>query len=275
MSEDVKSLVNHADAGGPVAAPATPAAVKMVGAVTSAVKILRYLSKVREPLGVTRIAKDTRINPSTCFNILRTLAAEDLIQFNVINKTYTISLGIMDIAQGATAIGSEIESVRPQMLHIARTHGLTMTLWQPIGHNRKVLILSALTHNAIRIQMAIGQRLPMLIGATGRCFAAFSGFTLEEERRRFEVVRWDRPISFEEFHAQVEETARRGWAIDEGHFAEGTVSLAVPILDDGGRAVLAATATMFSGQFEAEKAEQIIRDMQELARRLKRIAPGS
>src|SRR5690606_26368654 len=49
---------------------------KVVGAVAGAIKILRYLADSRVPLGVSRIAKDTKLNTSTSFNILRTLAME-------------------------------------------------------------------------------------------------------------------------------------------------------------------------------------------------------
>jgi DNA-binding IclR family transcriptional regulator len=247
---------------------------KVVGAVVGAIKILRYLSNASEPVGVTRIAKDTKLNTSTCFNILRTLASEDLVFFDPLSKTYTVSLGIMDLAKGATALAGDISSVRPLMERIARDHGVTVTLWQPIANNRKVLIMSALTRSAMRIQMAVGQRLPMFIGATGRVFAAFSAVAENEMRRRFAEIRWDRPLSFEEFAAQVQEAARQGWAVDNGYFADGTVSVAVPILNDAGVAVMAVTATMFAGQYDEGRAAAIVDELRDFSTRVKRIVAG-
>ncbi|MGF7162844.1 DNA-binding IclR family transcriptional regulator [Rhodoligotrophos appendicifer] len=250
---------------------ASPAA-KVVGAVSSAVKILRYLSRSPDPVGVTRIAKDLKLNPSTCFNILRTLAGDDFVAFDPAAKTYVISWGVMDLARGATALRGDISSVQPVMERIALDHGVTVTLWQPISQNRKVLILSAHTRNAMRIQMSVGQRLPILIGATGRVMAAFSTLSRADIRKRFDEIRWDRPISFEDFLQQVRETAEQGWSIDDGNFAAGTVSVAVPILNDAGTATMAVTATMFAGQYDKERAASVVADLQEFALRCKHLA---
>jgi len=248
---------------------------KVVGAVANSIMILRYLSNAREPAGVTRIAKETKLNASTCFNILKTLTVEDFVSFDPLTKTYAISFGVLDVAWGATALGNDINTIRPLMDKIARDNGVTLTLWQPIGGNRMVLILSALTQSAIRIQMAVGQRLPKLVGAAGRCFAAFSELSEKELERRFEAMRWNRPFSFSEFREQVRETAEQGWALDEGYFATGTVSISVPILDDSGIAVMAATATIFANQLEPGQVEVIVRDLNQLSRRIKQIVVGT
>jgi DNA-binding IclR family transcriptional regulator len=234
---------------------------KLVGAVDSAMKILRYLSTTREPQRVSHIAKDTDLNTSTTFNILRTLMLHDVVQFEPLSKTYTLSLGILDIAQGAMAIGGDIGTVRPAMERIAQDHGVTVTLWQPMGRDRKILIMTAQPRNAMRIQMAVGQRLPLLIGSTGRVFAAFSSMETSEIRQQFKAIRWNGPISFEEFMAQVADSREKGWAMDAGNFAQGTVLVSTPVLNDEGKAVLAVTANMFAGQYDPAKAEGIIRDL--------------
>jgi DNA-binding IclR family transcriptional regulator len=247
---------------------------KVVGAVAGAIKILRYLADSRVPVGVSRIAKDTRLNTSTSFNILRTLAMEDFVHFDPISKTYSLSLGIMEIAKGATALGGDIGSLRPAMERMAHDHGVTITLWQPVSEERKVLILSALTRNAMRIQMQVGQRLPILMGATGRVFGAFSDQSRAVLKRRFNEIRWDRPPSFEQFLAQVKETRDKGYAVDDGNFAMGTVSMAVPIFDRAGKPIMAVTATMFTGQYRQERVDEIIGDLQQFAVHAGRIATG-
>ncbi|MBX3529000.1 MAG: IclR family transcriptional regulator [Rhizobiaceae bacterium] len=244
---------------------------KLVGAVTGAVKILRYLAAATEPMGVSRIAKDTKINTSTCFNILRTLAVEDLVTFEPSSKTYSISLGIMELARGATALGGDLSTVRPLMERIANARNVTLTLWQPVSSSRKVLVYSAVARSAMRIQMTVGQRLPLFIGATGRLFAAFTDITEDDLEARFREINWNVPLTFAEFKRQVRETRSKGWARDDGNFAAGTVSLAVPILDRDGTAVMAVTATMFSGQFSDARVPEIVDDLSEFAGRVARI----
>lgn len=247
---------------------------KMVGAVAAAIKILRYMAAAREPLGVSRIAKETGLNTSTTFNILRTLMLYDFVQFDQLSKTYMLSLGILEIAQAAMAIGGDIGIVRPAMERIAQEHGVTVTLWQPVGKDRKILIMAAQPRNSMRIQMAVGQRLPLLIGSTGRIFAAFSDMPEEEIRRQFDAIRWNGPLTFAEFMEQVNETREQGWAIDAGNFAQGTVLLSTPVKDAEGHAALAVTANMFTGQYDPERAKDIVRDLQAFSVRAARALPG-
>ena len=247
---------------------------KVVGAVAGAIKILRYLSDAQQPVGVSRIAKDTSLNTSTTFNILRTLALNDIVNFDPFSKSYSLSLGIMEIAKGATALGGDIGAARPMMERIAHERGLTLTLWQPVSNNRKVLIMSALNRGAMRIQMTVGQRLPIYIGATGRVFAAFGPSSDAELKARFSEIRWGQPLSFDQFMDQVRDTREKGWAMDDGNFAVGTVSLAAPVLDRNGSAVMAVTATMFTGQYTREHAADIIADLQEFGEQVSRIVAG-
>ena len=48
-----------------------------VGSVVQALAILRHLSEASKPLGVTAVARALGISPSSCFNLLKTLVAED------------------------------------------------------------------------------------------------------------------------------------------------------------------------------------------------------
>ena len=69
---------------------ATSPPEKLVGALSSGLKILRYLASSSTPIGVTRIAKDLELNASTCFNLLKTLVHERLVTFDESTKTYSM-----------------------------------------------------------------------------------------------------------------------------------------------------------------------------------------
>src|SRR3546814_20372283 len=69
----------------------------VVGAVVNAAAILRHLGASEEPQGVTAIALALSLSASSCFNILRTLAAEDRGEFDSRRKLYSLGLGIYDI----------------------------------------------------------------------------------------------------------------------------------------------------------------------------------
>ena len=73
---------------------------KLVGALVNGLAVLRYLQKARAGVRVTQVARDLGLNPSTCFNLLRTLVHEGLAGFDPISKTYVISIGVVSLAQG-------------------------------------------------------------------------------------------------------------------------------------------------------------------------------
>ena len=88
-------------------------------------------------------------------------------------------------------------------------------------------------------------------------------------------MRWKRPLNYSEFYDQVQKTAVEGWSLDEGYFATGTISIAVPVLDNDDIAIMAATATMFADQHKKEKIDIIVQDLNNLSRRIKQILIGT
>ncbi|WP_455186299.1 IclR family transcriptional regulator [Azospirillum palustre] len=254
--------------GGVDAETVADAAGKPVGAVLNCIRILKLLSHAAAPVSLTHIVQELGMNTSTGFNILRTLVQEDYVRFDPQTKVYAIGLGVMDLVRGAATVASDINLVRPLMERVARDHGVTVTLWRRISADRMMLVLEALGTGNMRIKMDVGQRLPLTIGAAGRAMVPHAGLTDAELRRQFAALRWDRPLSFEVFMAEVEETARRGWALDNGNYALGTASVAVPILNPQGGPLMACTATMFLSQFDEARAERIAGALGEVARAL-------
>jgi DNA-binding IclR family transcriptional regulator len=112
------------------------------------------------------------------------------------------------------------------------------------------------------IKMELGQRLPLLVGAAGRLMAAYSNLPEDELSDQFKQIRLERRPAFRDFMADVRRSRERGWSIDDGQFAVGTASIAVPVLDDKGEAAFAFTATMFAAHFSMERAEVLATELQ-------------
>lgn len=241
-----------------------------VPAVAAAIRILHHLAAAETPQAVTSLARALGLNTSTCFNILRTLAQGELVRFDAERKTYALDLGLVDLARAAFGRGGDLAQVQPMLRQLALRHGLTATLWQPVGLDRMVLSMVAEGDGVVRIRMSVGQRLPVLIGAMGRVAAAFGGMGEDELRRHFEALRWQRPFPFAAFLEQVGETRRRGWALDEGDYLIGVTSLSAPISLAGGPGVAVTSATMFGGQHGPAALEAIGMELCALARDISR-----
>ncbi len=244
----------------------TPPPEKLVGALSSGLKVLRYIASSSTPLGVTRIAKDLGLNASTCFNLLKTLVHERLVTFDESTKTYSMGLGLVELARGSLEKASYVRMMRPHLQELAERHNITTTLWQLARDERVVLVDLAESGSALRVHMSIGQRLPMYIAALGRCMAAHSGLTAMEIRRKVSELRWEDGPSFETYMHEVEEVRQNGYAVDHGNYVKGVITVSSPILDFQTRPLMAVSAVGFSTQFSERSLQALCEDLRERCR---------
>ncbi len=255
-----------------------PAPATIVKPVDNAIRILRHLALTGgKPSTVTLIARELKINPSTCFNILRTLVWNGMLEFDRNTKTYTLGLGAVDLANRAllkSGGGNFLNIMQPAMEQAATEYGVTITIWRRIGEDRLMLVHAVDSGAAVRLHVRLSQRLPLLIGASGRVMAAFGGVDEAEIRRRFPLLRWARPIDVEDYLAQVEKVRERGWAIDEGNHVAGTTSVAAPIFNVTGTIRAALVGTMLTGQHDKKATQKIAAEVVRLAEAFTRGDPG-
>jgi DNA-binding IclR family transcriptional regulator len=227
---------------------AKAAGAVLVKPVTNAIRILRHLSLVGTPERSVDIARQLAINPSTCFNILRTLVAEDVVDFNPLSKRYSAGIGLARLVEQLVSQGQRVQLAKPLLQDFAARQRVTVTLWRRLGPDRIVIVSSAASPADVRIDMAEGQRLPILMGASGRLFATEVDLQDPTVRASFDQVRWARPMPFEAYREEVELSRQRGWAVDDGHFSVGILSVAAPVPSPTGAIEFTVSAVMFRGQ---------------------------
>ena len=245
--------------------------IVIVKPAANTIRILRYLSEAGGSARAIAIARHLSINASTCFNILRTLVLEEVVDFDPLSKTYSTGLGLSRLVGSLLTEGQRLQATVPLMRDLAAQFNVTVSLWKRLGEDRIVLVRCVPSPSDVRIEMAEGQRLPILMGATGRIMAGHSGFDKKALRSMFKTLRWQRPLSFEDYVAQVSEARGRGWAIDEGFYASGMRSCAVPIRDNMGDVIFSLSTAMFLGQHNDKTLERLGQAMIELAPKLSRI----
>lgn len=226
-----------------------------VGSVVSALAILRHLAS-SEPLGVNALARALGLNPSSCFNILKTLVDEGFVDFDLDTKTYRLGAapGRLFGAQSATA--SWMRWMRDALGQLAQDFSITCGLWEVRG-DRLVLVEIAESSGATRIHMTLGQRLPRHIGAMGRCLAARDGLTLEAVSEIIPRLRWQSQPAPERFFEDMRLAARRGWSVDEGNYFRGVTTVAAPLGVGRESARYCLSSTLFSGQYDSGDVSRI------------------
>jgi DNA-binding IclR family transcriptional regulator len=228
--------------------PARRQAAGAVKPVASAIRILRFLSRTGMPARAIQVARELQLNNSTCFNILRTLTSEGVIEFNAQTKSYSVGLGLVKLVDNSLADGKRISAAKPILHETAERFGVTATLWRRIVPDRIVLVAVEHSRSDLRIHMREGQRLPMLMGASGRLATANAGMSKADAQEVFGGLRWARPISFEAYWREVRLAEKRGWAVDDGYFSQGILSVAAPVFNHDGHLEYSVSAVMFRGQ---------------------------
>jgi len=223
-----------------------------VGSVASAVRILDLLAESHSPLRLKDIAAPLGINTSTCLNILRTLAASGMVAHDASTKTYAPGLGLVALARSALSRNERVRIGEPLLRDVAQRYGVTAMLWQRTGRDKMILLSVATGEDTWRIQGQVGSRSPILQGSMGRLMINRAGFSPAEQRAEFDALKWDRPISFEQFIEQAEQATERGWASDEGYFNRSMISISAPVIDRAGNCDAVITAAMFAGQHDAK-----------------------
>lgn len=254
--------------------PSSSAPEKLVGALVNGLSVLRFLAATGSAAGVTRIARELELNSSTCFNLLKTLVHEGLVTFDEETKTYTIGLGLVELAKGSLRHASYVRMLHPQLQELADTYRITATLWQKSSRERVTLVDLADNSAAVRVHMSVGQRLPLYIAALGRCMAAYSDLDEQQLRERVVALRWEEAPSFVQYYAEVQQVRDRGYAIDNGNYVKGVTTVSAPILDVNDQAIMAISAVGFSAQLNRAVIRQLGEELRSRTEKISRALSG-
>ena len=229
---------------------------KFVPAVENAIKLLRRIAMASEPEGVAAMARATGLNGSTTFNILKTLANEGFVVFDEKDKTYRIGMGVLEIV-GSILGANPNDLIRPLLHSLATEHSVLIALWQITESNRIVLIDSVAPTKTVHAKLETGSRLPAMIGAVGRCYAALTGVTQSEAKVAYDLLKWQSPPGFENYWQDIELARQTGIAYDFGNLFIGLNISAAVASDAAGKPRLGLSAISIAGQTSAKAMQDI------------------
>jgi IclR family transcriptional regulator, acetate operon repressor len=241
-----------------------------VSSVVQAMAILRHLGSLSGGAGVTDIARATGINPSSCFNVLRTLLLGEMVGFDPATKHYTLGSGAVALARRALGRDALVRLARAPMAALAERHDVAVGLWRVTERDRLILIELAESAAATRIHMMVGQRQPAAAGAAGRAVLAARDIGSDGIVAAYAGVRWRHAPGEAAFVAQVQDARTRGWAEDHGNINHGIATVAAPVTSRTGEVRFVLSASTFSGSESEEGLAAIGAVLRDLADQLTR-----
>jgi DNA-binding IclR family transcriptional regulator len=234
-------------------------------AVTRALSTLRLLASSPEPLGVSEIARALAIGKSSVHGILQTLLSEGAVE-EVEGKKYRLGSLMEDLARSWRSGRSLAEICGPYLVGLSEETGWTTIVAEP-EHDKLRIEGVREVGGSFRVGAAPGMRVPLLAGATGKVYLAWSGVRVPDELPAFTALSITDPRVMAR---EVEQVRGAGVALDRGEYLQGVASAAAPVFGSDQQLVAILYAVGFTDQASGGKLERIGFKVRQAALRISR-----
>ena len=218
-----------------------------VPAVLHTVAILQYLRTTgNRPTSMMEIARALGMNNSTCFNILRTLAHERLLDYDPDSRRYTLGNGLVELAtmvddHGTLLTASEMYAGRVA----AELHECCLVV-RKATDDSFLVVAKAEGSGSLRLTASVGDRLPPYGAVLSKAYFAWCD-DLEVTRMLNAhglPARTESSITaYADFKRELERTRQRGYSTSVGEYYNEYNSVGVPVLNTEGRPMLVLVVT--------------------------------
>lgn len=240
--------------------------IRPVPAVSRAIAILRLLGKMRTPMGVNAIAQSLKLVPSTCLHILRALTEEKLVSFDRVTKHYRLGAGMLTLARSAIEANAFPLLVQPALDQLSTQWGVT-AIGVDVGDPDQMVVVALSRSNIpFRLHVDVGSVFPSLLSATGRLVAAFGGQSEAEIKKRFQKLRWDKPLDFKVWNKEVVFAQKNQYSMDRNTYIAGVTIVAVPVLTPTGKISHTIVCASLMDALNKKQLTQLVGEMQVQAR---------
>lgn len=227
---------------------------KPVGAVISAMAVLRAIHAAPNPLNASDVARAAGLYRGTAYNILQTLLNEGVLGYDAATKTYHLSTQIFEMAHGVLRKSGLLDIVRPELFALAESCGVTVFLAK-VAKDYELMVLD-FVGGGFRTDsyFSVGRRSPPFSGAPGVVMAAFSSLDVDYIKERYHLTEWFRRPPFEEFVKRMEVAKSDGYSVDRGNRRSGLTQIAVPVFSNAtGNLTLMITCIDYKNSFTDKK----------------------
>ena len=218
--------------------PAAPArsepAATAVPAVEQACRVLLALSREDgRPRNLTEICRRVGIHPSKGHNILKTLAGFGLVHRHPRRRTYSLGLGLAELGRRA-GLGLDYAALAGAPLAaLADEDGLVAFLGLVSG-GQLYVVHKEENARGFRLDIQVGRRFPVSLGAHGLAIAAHLGPADARESEASASAAGGRALA---------RCRRLGYALDAGRVQAGVGAAGAPVFDAGGEVIGAVVVT--------------------------------
>ncbi|MFF2028859.1 IclR family transcriptional regulator [Arthrobacter sp. NPDC058192] len=229
-----------------------------VRSVERVAALLELLSQRKSPMRMIEIAQALDLPKSTTHGLLQTLQAKEFVVRDA-SQRYRLSLRLFSLAATALELVDLPELARPAMEELSGRTGGTCNLAVLDGHD--VLYIEKVENrdSLVRLVTHVGTRIPAHVTSLGKVLI---GALPEADREQwlaehvFERMTGHTITDADAFRKDLQEQARRGYALDNQELHSAITGFAAPVRDHTGKVVAALSlAYLGSSKNTAEQRE--------------------
>lgn len=220
--------------------------------VVKALSLLDHFDAETPEFGLAELARASRFDKATTRRLLVALASMGFLEQDALTRRYRLGATLVRLARIREALFPMIELARPIADALSRGSGETVHVSQIAGD---VLSSNYVCESLqpIRVRVSVGMKLPFSCTASGLAFLSVAPEAFRATVSKGPLLRRtaNSPANAGQLRKRVEETQKRGYAINNQGFDKGVVSVAAPILGANGSPVGAISITSPAGRADA------------------------
>jgi DNA-binding IclR family transcriptional regulator len=235
--------------------------------------LLEVLSNAPGPLMLRDLAAAAGMSAAKAHRYLVSFQRLQLVVQDAGSTRYdlgpaALKLGLASLSR-LDAVKLARERIGALMEHIG--HTLALAVW---GNHGPTIVHWEESPQAVTVNLRLGDVMPLLSSATGRCFAAYlskdaiTPLLKDEIGKAQKQRRSDVPASLPEARALLDEVRRRGAARVVDTLLPGIVAFCAPVFDSDGHIALGLVALGPAGTFDPEWDGEIDRPLRAAANQL-------
>jgi len=236
--------------------------------------LLDVLSRSRGPLMLRDLAAAAGMSAAKAH---RYLVSFQRLQLVVQDTGTRYDLGPAALKLGLASL-SRLDAVKLARARVADLmedigHTLALAVW---GNHGPTIVHWEESPQAVTVNLRLGDVMPLLSSATGRCFAAYlskdaiTPLLKDELARAQKQGRRDVPATLADARAMLEEVRKRGAARVVDTLLPGIVGFCAPVFDSDGHIALGMVALGPTGTFDPEWDGAVDVPLRAAAKRLSR-----
>lgn len=241
---------------------------KRVPAIDKCFQILELFGKKKEPMRITEISKELKLNKSTVFNIVYTLSDLGVLE-NSENK-FSFGTRLYVLGKAAEQGSDLIRNIHPYLEDISKKTNLSAFLGIRSGLKAIIIDKSDSSYD-LKVSSEVGTRIPLVAGAHGK---AFLSLLKDEEindilsnkklRKYTRFANIDKKLYLD----KVIRVRDEGFAYEDEEYIEGVRALAIPLNLNRDDLKCAIWAVGLKSQFKDKSLKVNINFLKEIANKI-------